>query len=72
MKFDGVTGYNKTVSAISTPPGKGGVALIRTSGSEAVKIAARCFVPRCGRSLEDCPQRMAVYGDILLGGGTIE
>lgn len=72
MKFDGVTGYNKTVSAISTPPGKGGVALIRTSGSEAVKIAARCFVPRSGRSLCDCPPRTAVYGDILLGGQKID
>ena len=72
MKLDGLERYNKTVSAISTPPGKGGVALIRTSGSEAVAIAARCFVPRCGKSLEDCPPRTAVYGDILLEGKKID
>ncbi len=32
-----------TIAAIATPPGEGGVAIIRISGSEALTIAARVF-----------------------------
>lgn len=31
--------YTSTIAAVSTPPGKGGVALIRISGEEAAAIA---------------------------------
>ena len=37
-----------TIAASSTPPGKGGVALLRVSGSDAVAIAARVFRPASG------------------------
>lgn len=33
----------ETVAAIATPPGEGGVAMIRISGSEAMEIAAKVF-----------------------------
>lgn len=32
-----------TIAALATPPGEGGVAIIRISGKEAVKVAATCF-----------------------------
>lgn len=66
--------YNadKTIAAISTPPGKGGVALIRMSGSEAVEIAARCFVLRSGRPLAELPARYAAYGDVIFEGAPID
>ncbi len=34
---------SSTICAISTPPGTGGIAVIRTSGEKAVSIAARVF-----------------------------
>lgn len=33
----------ETIAAITTPPGEGGVAIIRISGKEAISIAARIF-----------------------------
>ncbi|MBQ9080940.1 MAG: tRNA uridine-5-carboxymethylaminomethyl(34) synthesis GTPase MnmE [Clostridia bacterium] len=56
---------NDTIAAISTPPGKGGVALIRISGDEALSIADRTFRPRSGKRLSDLAARTAIYGDIL-------
>ena len=61
-----------TIAAISTPPGKGGVALIRMSGSEAVTIAGRCFVLRSGKRLADLPARHAAYGDVIFEGAPID
>ena len=54
-----------TIAAISTPPGKGGVAIIRISGEAAFEIAERCFSPRSGKPLSAYPARHAVYGCIL-------
>ena len=34
---------NDTIAAISTPRGKGGVALIRISGDDALKVLGKCF-----------------------------
>ena len=56
-----------TVAAISTPRGKGGVAMIRISGDEAIDIASRMFLPKSGRSLSEYKHATAVYGDILSG-----
>lgn len=56
-----------TIAAISTPPGKGGVALIRISGTDAFTIADRCFRPAVGTApLSARPPRTAVRGDFLL------
>ncbi len=53
-----------TVAAVSTPYGKGGVAVIRLSGEDAVAMAARVFFPQSGRALADIPPRLAVYGEM--------
>lgn len=53
-----------TVAAVSTPPGKGGVALIRVSGDDAFRIADAVFFPKGGKRLSDVPPRVQVYGDI--------
>lgn len=55
-----------TIAAISTPPGKGGVAVIRISGSEAFAVAEKIFLPKSKKRLADIPPRTQVYGDILL------
>ena len=41
--------YN-SIAAISSPPGKGGVAIIRISGEDALDLAAEVFFPISGKS----------------------
>lgn len=53
-----------TITAISTPRGVGGVALIRISGADAVNVASRVFFPASGRNLTEIPHSTAVYGRI--------
>ena len=55
-----------TIAAVSTPRGKGGVALLRVSGSNAVQIAGRVFEPKNGKPLAEMPARTAVYGTIYI------
>ena len=35
-----------TIAAVSTPRGKGGIAVIRISGSEAFSVAEKIFIPK--------------------------
>ena len=53
-----------TIAAVSTPRGKGGVALIRISGSDAFSIASKIFKPKSGKTLFDIPHSRMVYGNI--------
>ncbi len=61
-----------TVSAISTAYGKGGIALIRVSGPDAIAVAERMFLPRNGKSVSLLPARQAVYGRILYNGEPLD
>ena len=54
-----------TIAAVSTPRGRGGVALIRVSGPEAIAVCNRMFSARNGKGLEEQAARMAIRGDIL-------
>ncbi len=60
-----------TIAAVSTPRGKGGIAVIRISGEEAVSVAGRMFIPKSGRELTAYPGRQAIYGDILDSAGNV-
>ena len=51
---------NDTIAAISTPHGKGGVAVIRISGAEAIEIASRVFHPKSGKTLQDIAPNQSV------------
>ena len=64
--------FSSTIAAVSTPRGKGGVALIRISGEEAAAVAGRCFFPKCGKKIEDLTPRTAYFGDILSDGAPID
>lgn len=64
--------YTSTIAAVSTPPGKGGVALIRISGEEAAAIAGRCFLPKCGKPVTALETRRVYWGNILSGGEIID
>lgn len=56
---------NDTIAAVSTPRGKGGVALIRVSGEEALAVCERVFAPKSKKRLSELEDRRAVYGDIV-------
>ncbi len=64
--------YTTTIAAVSTPPGKGGVALIRLSGPRALEIAEGCFRPKKGDGLKDHPPRTAVYGKLYSEGVPVD
>ena len=53
-----------TIAAISSPLGKGGVALLRISGSEATSIADKVFVPKSKKPLSECEHAKMTYGNI--------
>ena len=54
-----------TIAAVSTPRGRGGVALLRISGRDAVAVCERVFVAKNKKPLSAQPARMAIYGEIL-------
>lgn len=64
--------YYDCIAAIATPPGKGGVSVIRISGDGAVEIAERIFFPRSGKKLSEYPKRLQVYGDVIKDGSLID
>ena len=53
-----------TIAAISTARGKGGVALLRISGTDAIAICEKVFVPKSGKPLSEYAPRTAVFGTI--------
>ena len=60
------------IAAVSTPPGKGGVAIIRMSGNGAFEIADRVFFPISGKKFSECRPRMQIYGHIIEDGEKID
>jgi len=55
--------FGDTIVALSTPPGRSGIGVIRMSGPDCRAILARIFNPvRGGR---DFPDRVAVYGKVV-------
>ena len=53
---------NDTIAAISTPPGEGGISVIRISGDKAIEIADKVFKGVSGRSLTELSGYRAAYG----------
>ena len=54
-----------TIAAISTPYGKGGVAMIRISGADALSVADAIFRPISGKHMSEIGVSKACYGEIL-------
>ena len=55
-----------TIAAISTPMGKGGVAMIRISGTDAVSVAEKIFCPIIGTPFSSLPHAKMTYGEIIM------
>jgi tRNA modification GTPase len=52
-----------TIIAIATPPGPGGIGIVRISGRKARAVADGIFKPRSGRK-RTYPERQAIFGTI--------
>ncbi len=57
------------IAAVSTPPGKGGVAIIRISGEGSLALAESFFYPASKKALGAYPPRTQVYGYVTGVGG---
>lgn len=57
----------RTVAAVSTPQGVGGIGVVRISGKEAADVADRIFRSVSGKRLKDLPGYSACYGRIVSG-----
>src|SRR3989304_8120099 len=51
-----------TICAIITPPGTGGISVIRLSGKDAISIASRVFRKKSGKSISDAKSNTIHYG----------
>ena len=63
---------SKTIAAISTAQGEGGIGVIRISGSDAVAIADRVFKNINDRRLTDLRGYTAAFGKIIGGGEELD
>ena len=60
-----------TIAAIATPPGNGGIGIIRMSGPEAERILNEVFHPAGGQAVP-LPNRYLAYGRVTEDGETLD
>lgn len=60
-----------TIAAISTPPGEGGIGIVRLSGRDSLSIADRIFASPKGRQPSSCESHTVHHGHVKAarGGG---
>ncbi|MBQ8403945.1 MAG: tRNA uridine-5-carboxymethylaminomethyl(34) synthesis GTPase MnmE [Clostridia bacterium] len=58
------TMFSDTIAAISTPHGKGGVAVIRISGDDAFKIAEKFIFPKSKKSFSEIKENSVFLADV--------
>ena len=54
-----------TICAVSTPPGEGGIGIIRVSGRDAILIASTLFRPRNDKQLANTATHTLHYGHVV-------
>ncbi len=59
------SGLDDTIAAIATPPGVGGVGIVRVSGSRAFQIGQRIFRPARPLAADTPASHLLVYGHIV-------
>lgn len=60
-----------TICAISTPPGIGGIAVIRISGDKAMAVADSIFESPKGKKIADAAAYSMLYGNVVNAAGEI-
>ena len=59
----------QTICALATPPGTGGIAVVRVSGPDAYSMVEKIFVPlHVGRKVAEAKGYTAMLGHYLLHG----
>lgn len=64
--------FYDTIAALSSPVGKGGVAVIRISGTDAISVAEKVFKCASGKSISELKPNMMVYGNIIFENKVID
>lgn len=60
---------NETIAALATPPGKGGIAVIRISGEKAYEVASCVFSPlHSNKTLQNAKGYTALFGYFMQNG----
>ena len=54
-----------TICAVSTPPGEGGIGIIRISGKNAIEIVSKIFKPRKDKQLVSAATHTLHYGHVV-------
>ncbi len=62
---------HSTIAAISTPPGTGGISIIRISGTDAIGIASKVFKASSSVSLCDVPTHTIHHGHVMSSSGKV-
>lgn len=62
----------RTIAAISTPNGAGGMGVIRISGRDAFEVAQKVFRPVSGKKLNEMKGYTAAFGSIICNGEMID
>ena len=60
-----MSALDDTICAVATPPGEGGVGIVRVSGSQAFPIASNIVRLRCSKSLADIKPYQLYLGKFL-------
>lgn len=56
---------SELIAAVATPPGRGGVGILRLSGPGAAEAAGKVFRPAGTTPLAQAPNRKLLYGELL-------
>ncbi|HET6675282.1 MAG TPA: tRNA uridine-5-carboxymethylaminomethyl(34) synthesis GTPase MnmE [Nitrospiraceae bacterium] len=62
-------GLDDTICAVATPPGEGGVGILRLSGADAIEIAGRLANLRCRKSLASVRSHTLYLADLAVRAG---
>ncbi len=60
-----MSALDDTICAVATPPGEGGVGIVRVSGSQAFPVASNIVRLRCGKSLSEIKPYQLYLGKFL-------
>lgn len=57
--------FQDTIAAIATPPGEGGIGVVRLSGPQALGVASQVFSPRAGAGLREFTSHTMYLGHVV-------
>lgn len=64
--------FDKTIAAIATPVGEGGIGTVRISGNDATAIADKVFCSVSNKKLQQSEGYRAHFGQIISNGKTVD